>query len=412
MSGTELHIAALPFPSFQGTQAAIRSMLEARCTQGTRAELFTYGAAGYPWAPSFILHRGPDNARVALRSGPSWTKVLADLRMGARLPALCERRRVRVLIAHHVEAMALACVMRGLPRIFFAHTDLAAELPSYAPQAYQRLLSAAGALTDRTLCAQAHAIAAISPALRDALQRRTQARVTYVPTPWRVPAPTQEGERKHARHQLGLREEAWVALYAGNLDAYQDAEQTLNALARLATAGGPRVQLLLATNSPAGAFLARAHKLRVATRALPLVDEPLRRALHAAADLAIVPRATPGGLPIKLLDAMARGLPCAITPLAAAGLTLSGHTEQADTPGPSALADAVARLLTQLSAPERRSVLSERARTYISTHHSVERFHAALDRVIEDARNHSDTEPRSGVNARQTARPIAGYALQ
>jgi hypothetical protein len=387
MRETELHIAALPFPSYQGTQAAIRSMLEARTTAGQRAELFSYGAAGYLWAPTFPLHRGPDNARVALRSGPSWTKVIADLRMGSMLPALCRRRAAGVLIAHHVEAMALACCMRALPRVFFAHTDLAAELPSYAPPPFGRILAGAGALTDRALCAQANAIAAISPALCETLQARTGIRATYVPTPWRVPEPIHNGERARARHQLGLRAETYVALYAGNLDAYQDAEQTLTALGRLRADGGPRLSLLLATNSAPERFLSRALRLGVPCRMLPLGDEPVRRMVHAAADLAIVPRATPGGLPMKLLDALARGLPCAIAPLAAAGLRLPGAAEQAHAPGAVSLAGAVARLIGQLSWPERRHELSERARAYIASEHSAACFQAALDGVIADARS-------------------------
>lgn len=408
---TELHIAAQPFPTYQGTQASIRSMLEARAAAGKRAELFTYGTAGYEWRASFALHRGPDDARGALRSGPSWAKIWADLRMGSMLPTLCRQRAAHVLIAHHVEAMAIACRMRALPRVFFAHTDLAAELPSYAAQRYRGILTHAGALTDRALSTQANAIAAISPALRDLLQASTGVRTTYVPTPWPVPEPIHLRERIRARHQLGLQEQALVALYAGNLDAYQDAEQNLAALAHLVGSGGPRLHLLLATNSAPERFLTRAVQLGVPFRTLPLGDEPVRRVLHAAADLAIVPRATPGGLPMKLLDAMSRGLPCALAPLAAAGLPLRARAEQAEAPGAVALSDAIARLLRRLEQPEQHRELSDRARAYIASEHSRERFHSALDRVIADARSHHFGSPRSGANARQTQNETRSLTL-
>lgn len=387
--GTELHIAALPFPSYQGTQAAIRNMLE---TRHGRPELFTYGAQGYPFTPTFPLHRGPDNTQTALRSGPSWAKVFADLRMGQKLPALCERRNARVMVAHHVEAMSLACSIRSLPRVFFAHTDLAAELPCYAPPRFARILEAAGAIADRLLCMQANAIAAISPALCQKLRAATGLPVTYVPTPWPVPEPIHNAERTRARRQLGLAEDASVALYAGNLDAYQAADQILAALEQLARSGGPRVTLLLATNSQPERFLARAVQLGVPFRTCALGAEPIRRMVHAAADLAIVPRATPGGLPMKLLDALARGLPCALAPLAAAGLTRMGGIEQATAPGHQALADAVARLTWQLGQPEQRRMLADRARAYVASEHRAERFQAALDAVIAQAkRDHGST---------------------
>jgi glycosyltransferase involved in cell wall biosynthesis len=383
-------------------------MLEARRTRGAQAELFSYGAQGYAWTPSFALHRGPDNALSALRSGPSWTKVLADLRMAHALPRLSRRRAARVLIAHHVEAMVLACRMRELPRVFFAHTDLAAELPSYAAPRFAGILRAAGALTDRVLCTQADAIAAISPALRDALQVATGLGATYVPTPWPVPEPIRSSERISARHALGLHAQARVALYAGNLDAYQDAEQTLAALERLAAGAGPRLCLLLATNSGAERFLARARRLGVPCRTHPLGDEPVRRLLHAAADLAIVPRATPGGLPMKLLDALARGLPCALAPLAAAGLALRRHAEQAHAPGPDALAAAVARLCSQLSQPEQQRQLSENARTYIATEHNPERFHSAFEHVLAQARSNRVARPEDFAGFHQPRSDIAG----
>lgn len=389
MSPAELHIAALPFPSYQGTQAAIRSMLETRHARGARAELFTYGACGYNWTPKFPVHRGPDNVQTALRSGPSWAKVIADLRMGRMLPALCERRNARVLVAHHVEAMSLACSIR-LPRVFFAHTDLAAELPCYAAPRYARILETAGAIADRALCRQADAIAAISPALAEKLRAATGLPATYVPTPWPVPEPIHQSERTRARHQLGLASDACVALYAGNLDAYQAAEQTLAALERLALNGGARVTLLLATNSQPERFLARAVQLGVPFRTYALGAEPIRRLLHAAADFAIVPRATPGGLPMKLLDALARGLPCALAPLAAAGLTRMGGIEQAPAPGHKALAYSVACLTRQLRQPEQRRALADRARAYVASEHRPERFHAALDTVIAQAtRDHA-----------------------
>ena len=104
---------------------------------------------------------------------------------------------------------------------------------------------------------------------------------------------------------------------------------------------------------------------------------------------------------MKLLDPMARGLPSALAPLAAAGLRLRGRAEQADSPGPVALADAIARLLSQLREPQRQRSLRERVPAYISSEHSVERFHTALDPLIAVARKNQLGGPRSGANARQ-----------
>ncbi len=101
-----------------------------------------------------------------------------------------------------------------------------------------------------------------------------------------------------------------MLLYAGNLDAYQGLDDVLRPLANLVRRH-PRLTLLLATQSPARAFVRRADAAGLAGHVVraQLANECDRRLVHAASDLAPIPRGAPGGLPIKLLDALARGVP-------------------------------------------------------------------------------------------------------
>lgn len=378
----ELHIAALPFPSYQGTQAALRHMLDARAEARRDVALFTYGASGYELSPRYPWHRTPEAPRVSLRSGPSWAKVMLDARMGLQLRALVRRTEPRVLIAHHVEAMSIAHAAPRVARVFFAHTDLGAELPSYAPARYGRALGLLGHGMDRALCASADALAAISPALARTLAAVSGRHVRYVPTPWPLPAAITPDERVAARARLGLSAAAKVVLYAGNLDAYQDAHSALEALQLLAAGAGPQATLLLATRSEQSAFLRRALELGVPFRTCELAGEGSRRLFHAAADCAVVPRAVPGGLPMKLLDALARGLPCVITPCASAGLALDGCALHAQREGAAGLALALARLFREAGL---RAGIGERARAYVAREHTERQFGQALDAVVREA---------------------------
>jgi glycosyltransferase involved in cell wall biosynthesis len=261
-------------------------------------------------------------------------------------------------------------------------------LPSYAPARHRAWLSWAGARVDRSLTARAAAVATISRTLSERLEpaRATRSAPSYVPTPWCVPAPIEGDERREARRALGLAADSCVALYAGNLDAYQDACSVLDALHALA--GARPIHLLLATASEPSAFLQRASLLGVPCRATALGDEAVRRRIHAAADIAIIPRAIPGGLPIKLLDALSRGLPCVVAPHAAAGLARTDSVLCARESGSRALAEAVASLACGASL--RRS-LSERGRDYVSREHSDAAFLSSLDRVLTLAVAHHST---------------------
>jgi colanic acid biosynthesis glycosyl transferase WcaI len=385
-----LHVAALPFPSYQGTQAAIRAMLEASTRSGRHAELFAYAASGYSFAADFALHRTGNFPRVtSLRSGPSLGKLLLDARMLLELRTLVARLQPRAIVAHHVEAAALALALRCAPTVFFAHTDLETELPSYAHRRFQPALAWAGKNVDRVLAGRADAVATISPALRQRwLSTRlaaarpnagatTQAAI-YVPTPWQLPAAIQGQERTASRRALGLAADSCVALYAGNLDAYQDPCSALDAL-RILIQRGIRITLLLATNSEPTSFIQRAARLGIPFRTSSLDGESVRRGIHAAADLAIVPRGPEGGLPIKLLDALARGVPCAVSPHAAAGCDLAAVSACAREQGAAALARAVASLAAD---PELRRTLAARGRAYVSREHSDSRFVSALDAAL------------------------------
>ena len=65
-----LHVACLPFPSYQGTQAAIAAMLDASTSTGRPTHLLTYAQAAYELDAPYEVHRIPDFPKVrSLRSG-------------------------------------------------------------------------------------------------------------------------------------------------------------------------------------------------------------------------------------------------------------------------------------------------------------------------------------------------------
>jgi glycosyltransferase involved in cell wall biosynthesis len=405
-AGTVLHVAALPFPTQQGTQAAVRCMLDTLSQAGRADRLLAYAHAGHAAELGFPLHRSAELLRYrSLRSGPSAHKLLADGALGIALARLVRRLRPELIVAHHVEAAALAAAasaLSGRPFVFFAHTDLAAELPTYAPPVVAGMLRGAGALIDAALVRRAHAVAAISPLLGEQLRPLAgehAGKVYDVTPPWPLPEPISARERVRSRAALGLDPGARVLLYAGNLDRYQGWEEVLAALPAI-RARVPSLVWLIATHSDPAPLRALARRAGVGA-SLQLCElgsepEPARRALHAAADLAIVPRRSPGGLPIKLLDAMARGVPCVAAKAAAAGLPLAGAVELATGNDASALAAAALRALAR-SAHEH-GELGRRGRAYVAVQHGADRFLHAFDRVCAHAVRHaSGREPAARV---------------
>jgi glycosyltransferase involved in cell wall biosynthesis len=380
-AGRVLHVAALPFPSFQGTQTLLHRLLEASAQAGRDAHLLCYAERGRELDHRYPVHRVGDFPRVrSLRSGPSLGKLLLDARMTASFERLRRRLAPELVIAHHVEAAAL-CLGRQAT-LFFAHTDLGAELPSYAPGLPGAPLTAAGRAVDHVLGRASAAVATVSPWLAERFGRWVAPeQVRYVPPPWPLPAPISAAERTGARAELGLSAASCVAVYAGNLDGYQSWPTLVEALARATTrAGTGDLQLLVVTASDTRQLVQAAHRAGVAARvrSLPLQAPGMRRAAHAAADLAVVPRGVPGGLPIKLLDALAHGLPTALMPAASAGLPLARVAAVAADASAEALAATLAQLARDAAM---RAALAPAAREYIATHHAPSVCLAALDAI-------------------------------
>jgi glycosyltransferase involved in cell wall biosynthesis len=352
-------------------------MLAAEARAGHEVHLLCY-AHGEGEAPVGVqVHRAPELLRNrSMRSGPSLEKLVADAGLALALARLRKHLRPDRLVAHHVEA-ALAASGPGR-FVFFAHTDLGAELPSYGPALLRAGLARAGSRVDAFLLKRAPGVAAVSPLLARRLQRlRPDAAhaVQPVPVPWT--APPDAPPSTVARRELELPHDAPVLLYAGNLDAYQGWQALTLALSRLRTRDA---MLLVATESDARALRDHAEQLGVGERlrVVGLKGEAQRARAHAAADLVLVPRAAPGGLPIKLLDAMARGCACVTMRMATAELPLDDALAVCDDDAGS-MAEAADRLL---SDDGRRKALGEAARRYVREEHDERRYLEAMDRVV------------------------------
>lgn len=384
-----MHVAALPFPSPQGTQGALRAMLDACASRlGSDAHLLAYASgAGALGDARFTLHRSAAPLAASLRSGPSLGKVAADVALGLELRRLVRALRPDVVVAHHVEAGVAALLVVGRPLVFVAHTELAPELPTYAPRLVAPfvtpLLGRAGGVLDAALCRRADAVAAVGPALAERLAASTGAVVHTLALPWPLPSPITADERSIARAALGIAPDDEVALYAGNLDRYQGLPVALEALGRAAVRR-TQLRVLIATESARRGVSSHVRRAGLERRVAyaPLHDESARRLAHAAADVALVPRAIDGGVPVKLLDALARGVPVVAQRRALGGLALSGAAMVCADDDADALAAAI---VAMLAAPRAAGEVADRGRAYIGREHSDVRFLATLEVAIAHA---------------------------
>ncbi len=383
MLARALHVAALPFPSPQGTQAALLAILRAAArdarARGERVALLTYEAGdGRALLPPNVEHRRTRAlvANRSLRSGPSLAKLAED----AAITLAVRRAKERTLFAHHVEA-GVACALAARPFVWIAHTALGPELPLYLEgsarsSGLRAIAAGAGEGLDRLVARRALRVLAVSPWLARRIERRFDVEASVVPIPWSPHDPVSAAERESARDRLALSPRDEVILYAGNLDRYQGIETAIEALRAVGTRR-PDALWLVATDSDPAQLRLAAERAGIAARLrlARLASDPERRAAHAAADLAIVPRRLEAGLSVKILEALAHGLPTIAVRAATGGLDF-GRALVAVEDEPRAMEDAIVALLER---PERRAALAREGHAHLARAHAADACVRALE---------------------------------
>jgi len=288
-------LAAFRFPAPQGSQRYADEQARALAAAGADVTLFCYGRGDGRDTGALPLVRSAPwlaPARPSARLDPR--KLPSDAALMAALAQAHRAARFDAVLAHNAEATLLALALRPLlrvPVVYVAHTLWSVELAAHLPRG--RWLShaarAPGAALDRGLARGADATLVLSRAAERALRPLARGALARVPPGWtRAAAPEpDEVEDVCRRHELTP---SRYAIYAGNLDAYQDLAELDAAAERIA----PRPVVVATHDSRAARF----RRLRVLRIASP--DEA--RLLVYGARAAVVPRRHVGGFPIKLLQ--------------------------------------------------------------------------------------------------------------
>jgi glycosyltransferase involved in cell wall biosynthesis len=368
-------VAALPFPAPQGSQVYAREQIGALERAGATATLLCYGRGTGPPPPGLACLRVPAALSPRrTRAGPSAAKPVADAALAALLLSAHRRRRFDAVLAHNAEGALAALAARRLmrvPVIYVAHTLWACELESWAPRALARAAGALGERLDRALAARADAVLALTEAAARRLAPFARGPVRAIPPGLdpRPPPAREEQERACARARVAP---GRFALYAGNLDRYQDLAD-LEGAARTLT----ELPVLVATHAPPPA---RAGALRI----LRVTDADEARALTFAAAVAVLPRRRHGGFPVKLLNYMAAARPIVARRAVVDGLEHGVSAWLVDAAaGPEALARAIRELAAE---PARAARLGCAARAVLEARHAWPPLARRTLALVDEAR--------------------------
>jgi glycosyltransferase involved in cell wall biosynthesis len=336
-------VAACPFPWPRGTPIRIHRMAEAVARRGHAVHVVTYHLGQELADPPFAIHRIRDVPFYRRTDpGPTVRKLfLLDPMLAGLLRRLHHQIRFDLIHAHHYEGLLVAShAVREVPIVYDAHTLLASELPTYRLALPRSWVRAMAPWLDRHLPRRADRTIAVSERIRHALTTvgaSASERTHVIPNgvEWdRFPA------------ERGITQDWPTVIFTGNLAPYQGVDLMLEAFARL-HARRADARLMIVTDSPFTPFEALARRLGVRAavdlRRATFAQQP---ALLAAATVAVNPRVQCDGIPQKLLNYMAAGLPVATFESSAGPLRHEVTGLRVPDGDTNAMADALERLLT------------------------------------------------------------------
>jgi glycosyltransferase involved in cell wall biosynthesis len=377
-------IAACPFPWPRGTPIRIHRIAEAVARRGHEVHVVTYHLGQELAHPPFAVHRIRDVSLYRRTSpGPTVRKLLLlDPMLARLLRRLHHEIGFDLVHAHHYEGLLVAShAVRETPIVYDAHTLLASELPTYRLALPRRWVRAVAPWLDRRLPGRANHIIAVSETIRHTLT------ALGASTPDRVHVIPNGVEWERFPMERGISPDRPTVIFTGNLAPYQGVELMLQAFA-LVHARRAEARLTIVTDARFTPYEALARRVGVAAAVdLRRAAFPEQPAILAAATVAINPRVQCDGIPQKVLNYMAAGLPIA-TFESSAGPLRHEVTGLCVPDGDTvAMAGALERLLTdRLLARGLGDAAREQARREFSWDHVAARVEDVYQKAIWEAR--------------------------
>jgi glycosyltransferase involved in cell wall biosynthesis len=301
-------VAACPFPWPRGTPIRIERIADAVARRGHDVHVVTYHLGEVPAGSPFRIHRIRDvPAYRRTGPGPTLRKLFQlDPMLAGLLRRLHGEMRFDVVHAHHYEGLLVAShAVRDAPIVYDAHTLLANELPAYPLGVPRRCVRALAPWLDRHLPRRADRVIAVSETIANALSSAGAS------SPDRLHIIQNGVEWQRFPGDVPAGPDRSTVIFTGNLAPYQGVDFMLEAFARL-HARRPDARLMIVTDSPFEPFEPLTRRLGVwgaiEVRRAAFAEQP---ALLAGATAAINPRIRCDGIPQKLLNYMAAGMPIA-----------------------------------------------------------------------------------------------------
>lgn len=309
-------VAACPFPANHGSPASIREMSQALSALGHRVHIVTYPMGQNIPVQGVTVHRvGKFFASKKITVGPTYYKPLLDFLLVIKLCRVIVKEKIDIIHAHNYEGALAGYIAKKItrrPMLYNAVNNMIDELPSYNFIRPKRAAVKLAEWLDTVVPRMGDYVTAVSEELYAFLRQKgiPEERMTVI-TAGVNPEMFEGKDPAVIRTRYAIAERPLI-VYTGTLDIFQRIDLLLKAM-RIVLNRVPNAVLLIVGNiiNPADVAQHKKYSAELGIdRSVIFTDErPLDEVPYflASADVAVLPRPSCPGFPVKLLNYMAAG---------------------------------------------------------------------------------------------------------
>jgi glycosyltransferase involved in cell wall biosynthesis len=308
--------AACPFPANHGSPASIREMSQALSSLGHRVHVVTYPMGQDLPVEGITIHRvGRIFSSSKITVGPTYYKPFLDFLLVIKLCKVIRKEKIDIIHAHNYEGAIAGYIAKKItkrPMLYNAVNNMIDELPSYNFIKPKSLAIKLANFLDNLIPKMGDYVTVVSEELYNFLLKKgiPKDKISIIPAGvYPEMFEGKDGNIMRDRYKIGSRP---LVTYTGTLDTFQRIDYLIKAM-QIVTATIDEAVLLIVGNIINPLDLDRLRKLAIDTgvdKNIIFTDErPLEEIPYflASADVAVVPRPTTSGFPVKLLNYMAAG---------------------------------------------------------------------------------------------------------
>lgn len=316
-----LMVAACPFPANRGTPSRILRMSESLSSRGHQVHVVSYhiNDPRIDVNEDVNVHRiKPFFRYTKMEPGPSFKKPLLDILLAIEILQKSKKYDIEIIHAHHIEGLVssiFASKILNIPLVYDAHVHVTNELEILGIVSNKSLSRKVILWFEKLFINRATAIVAVSKELADILNSfgYPEDKIWIVPTGTNLEHFRNEINyeiKSELKKSLGITDREKIIMYTGTLTPYQGLEYLIDSI-EILVKNIPSTKLIIVGDGDINKYRKLVNEKNVSNSVIFTGEKPFKEipSYLSIADVAVSPRTESSGIPQKLTNYMAAGVP-------------------------------------------------------------------------------------------------------